>query len=81
MEDYTKLNKHKKQLEYVSKLLDLLADENDGELFEDLTQQESDKIMDFIEFMSDIELNIENKLKKVEEKIENEIRNKKTSRN
>ena len=73
MEEYVELNRYKKQIEYISNLLDILSDENDGGLFDDFTEKEADIFYNFHEFLNDKENKIKNKLGKIERKIKNEL--------
>lgn len=73
MEEYIELNKCKKQLEYISNLLDVLAEENDGGLFEKLSEKEIEIVNNFYDFLNDKESKTKNKLKKIERKIKNEL--------
>lgn len=66
MEKYIKINSYRKQLQYIDKILDILQDDEDGGLFEDFTEEEENKFVGFMDFIIDIQSNIENKLKKVE---------------
>lgn len=66
MEEYIKLNKYRKQLEYINKLTDILTDVDDGDLFIDFTEQEEDKFIEFMDFMREIEKKVKNKLEKIE---------------
>lgn len=68
MEKYIKINSYRKQLQYIDKVLDILQDDEDGGLFENFTEEEENKFADFIDFIIDVQLNVENKLKKVEVK-------------
>lgn len=68
MEDYVKLNKYRKQLDYIGNLLEIMYDENDAGLYKDFTEIEESKFCDFIDFMYDIKNNVEKKLKLVEVK-------------
>lgn len=73
MEEYIKLNKYRKQLEYINKLIDVLTDVEDGDLFIDFTEQEEDKFIEFIDFMREIEKKVKNKLEKIERSDKNEL--------
>lgn len=73
MEEYIELNKCKKQLEYISKLSDILSDENDGGLFDDFTEKEADIFYNFYDFLNNTENKIKNKLGKIEGKIKSKI--------
>lgn len=68
MEKYIKINSYRKQLQYIDKVLDILQDDEDGGLFGNFTEEEENKFADFIDFIIDVQLNVENKLKKVEVK-------------
>lgn len=68
MEKYIKINSYRKQLQYIDKVLDILQDDEDGGLFGNFTEEEENKFADFIDFIIDVQLNVENKLKLVEEK-------------
>lgn len=68
MEKYIKINSYRKQLQYIDKVLDILQDNEDGGLFGNFTEEEENKFADFIDFIIDVQLNVENKLKKVEVK-------------
>lgn len=66
MDKYIKLNKYRKQLDFLDKLSEVLTEYDDGNLFADFTNEEENKYCDFIEFITDIQINVEKKLKKVE---------------
>lgn len=66
MEKYIKINSYRKQLQYIDKVLDILQDDEDGGLFGNFTEEEENKFADFIDFIIDVQLNVENKLKKLE---------------
>lgn len=68
MDKYDKITKYRKQLEYIEKLFDILQETEDGGLYDDFTEYESQKFIDFADFMSDIQMNIEHKLKLLEVK-------------
>lgn len=68
MEKYIKINSYRKQLQYIDKILDILQDDEDGGLFRNFTEEEENKFADFIDFIIDIQINVENKLKKMEVK-------------
>lgn len=68
MNKLIKINKYRKQLEYIDKVFDILHDTDDGNLYDDFTENEEQKFIKFIEFMTDIQMSVENKLKLVEEK-------------
>ena len=68
MEKYIKINSYRKQLQYIDKILDILQDDEDGGLFENFTEEEENKFVNFMDFIIDIESNVKNKLKKVEVK-------------
>lgn len=68
MDKYDKISKYRKQLEYIEKLFDILQDTEDGGLYDDFTEYESQKFIDFADFMSDIQMNVEHKLKLLEVK-------------
>lgn len=72
MEDFIELNKYRKQLNYIDRLFDVLQDEDDGNLYENFSEKEENKFIDFIEFMNDIQYNIEKKLKIVEKRLKTE---------
>lgn len=66
MEKYIKINSYRKQLKYIDKIFDILQEDEDGGLFEDFTQEEVNKFMNFMDFMIDTQSNVESKLRKVE---------------
>lgn len=66
MDKYIKLNKYRKQLDFLDKLSEVLTEYDDGNLFADFTDEEENKYCNFIEFITDIEINVEKKLRKVE---------------
>lgn len=66
MDKYIKLNRYRKQLDFLDKLSEVLTEYDDGNLFADFTNEEENKYCDFIEFITDIQINVEKKLKKVE---------------
>ena len=68
MDKYDKISKYRKQLEYIDRIFNILNDTEDGGLYDDFTEYESQKFIDFADFMSDIQINVENKLKKMEVK-------------
>ena len=68
MDKYDKISKYRKQLEYIDRIFNILNDTEDGGLYDDFTEYESQKFIDFADFMSDIQMNVEHKLKKLEEK-------------
>lgn len=68
MNKYIEMNKYRKQLNYIDKLFNILQDDEDGGLFGNFTEEEENKFADFIDFIIDVQLNVENKLKKVEAK-------------
>lgn len=72
MEDFIELNKYRKQLNYIDRLFNVLQDEDDGNLYENFSEKEENKFIDFIEFMNDIQYNIEKKLKIVEKRLKTE---------
>lgn len=66
MDKYIKLNKYRKQLEFLDELSEVLTEYDDGDLFMDFTDEEEQKYLKFIDFISDIQFNVEKKLRKVE---------------
>ena len=66
MDKYIKLNKYRKQLEFLDELSEVLTEYDDGDLFMDFTDEEEQKYLKFIDFISDIQFNVEKKLKNVE---------------
>lgn len=66
MDKYIKLNKYRKQLKFLDELSEVLTEYNDGDLFMDFTDEEEQKYLKFIDFISDIQFNVEKKLRKVE---------------
>lgn len=66
MDRYIKLSKYRKQLQFLDELSEVLTEYDDGNLFMDFTDEEENKYCDFIEFITDIQINVEKKLKKVE---------------
>ena len=69
MEDFIELNKYRKQLDYIDRIFDVLQDNNDGNLYANFSEEEENKFIGFMEFLSDIQFNIEKKLKKMEENL------------
>ncbi len=68
MDKYDKISKYRKQLEYIDRIFNILNDTEDGGLYDDFTEYESQKFIDFADFMSDIQMNVEHKLKLLEVK-------------
>ena len=68
MEEYIKLNKYRKQLEYIDKVMDLLYIEDDGNLFVDFTENEEEEFSNFIDFIITQKIKVERKLSKYENK-------------
>lgn len=68
MEEYIKLNKYRKQLEYIDQVIDLLDDEEDGNLFVDFTEDEEEEFSNFIDFIITQKIKVEKKLSKYENK-------------
>lgn len=66
MDKYIKLNKYRKQLKFLDELSEVLTEYDDGDLFMDFTDEEEQKYLKFIDFISDIQFNVEKKLKNVE---------------
>lgn len=66
MDKYIKLNKYRKQLKFLDELSEVLTEYDDGDLFMDFTDEEEQKYLKFIDFISDIQFNVEKKLRKVE---------------
>ena len=66
MDKYIKLNKYRKQLKFLDELSEVLTEYDDGDLFIDFTDEEEQKYLKFIDFISDIQFNVEKKLRKVE---------------
>ena len=66
MDKYIKLNKYRKQLEFLDELSEVLTEYDDGDLFMNFTDEEEQKYLKFIDFISDIQFNVEKKLKNVE---------------
>lgn len=69
MEDFIELNKYRKQLDYIDRIFDVLQDNNDGNLYANFSEEEENKFIGFMKFLSDIQFNIEKKLKKTEENL------------
>lgn len=69
MEKFIELNKYRKQLDYIDRIFDVLQDNNDGNLYANFSEEEENKFIGFMEFLSDIQFNIEKKLKKMEENL------------
>lgn len=68
MEEYIKLNKYRKQLEYIDQVIDLLYIEDDGNLFVDFTEDEEEEFSNFIDFITTQKGKIEKRLNKYENK-------------
>lgn len=68
MEEYIKLNKYRKQLEYIDKVLNSLDDEEDGNLFVDFTEDEEEEFSNFIDFIITQKIKVEKRLNKYENK-------------
>lgn len=68
MNKYIEMNKYRKQLNYIDKLFNILQDDDDGGLYSDFSNDEERKFINFIDFITNIQINTENKLKLVEEK-------------
>lgn len=66
MDKYIKLDKYRKQLKFLDELSEVLTEYDDGDLFMDFTDEEEQKYLKFIDFISDIQFNVEKKLRKVE---------------
>lgn len=66
MDKCIKLNKYRKQLKFLDELSEVLTEYDDGDLFMDFTDEEEQKYLKFIDFISDIQFNVEKKLRKVE---------------
>ncbi|MGM9881485.1 MAG: hypothetical protein ACI31S_01425 [Bacilli bacterium] len=69
MENYLKLVKYRKQLEYIDKIFKILQDENDGNLYNCLTYEEIYKFDNFMDFLTNVQINTEKKLKEVTNKL------------
>ena len=72
MDKYDKISKYRKQLEYIDRIFNILNDRDDGNLYAEFTEYDEQAFLDFIACLNDIEMNIEMniefKLKKLEEK-------------
>lgn len=66
MDRYIKLSKYRKQLQFLDELSEVLTEYDDGNLFMDFTDEEEKKYEDFIDFISNTQINVEKKLKNVE---------------
>lgn len=66
MDRYIKLSKYRKQLQFLDELSEVLTEYDDGNLFMDFTDEEEKKYEDFIDFISNTQINVEKKLKAVE---------------
>lgn len=65
MEDFfIELNKYRKQLDYIDRIFDVLQDNNDGNLYANFSKEEESTFIGFMDFLSDIQFNIEKKIKK-----------------
>lgn len=66
MDRYIKLSKYRKQLQFLDELSEVLTEYDDGNLFMDFTDEEEKKYENFIDFISNTQINVEKKLKAVE---------------
>ena len=65
MEEYLILRKIRKKIEYINRLIDVFEDENDGLLYEEMSESEQEKFDNFYEFLNDLLLEKEKRLNKI----------------
>ncbi len=69
MSDILKINTLKNQLIYIDKIVEILDDKNDGNLWYYMTEEEQKGFDSFLDLLSDLTVKKEREMRKITEKI------------
>lgn len=69
MSDILKINTLKNQLIYIDKIVEILDDKNDGNLWHYMTEEEQKGFDSFLDLLSDLTVKKEREMRKITEKI------------